>query len=187
MRVVIIDNFDSFTHNLAQAFGALGADVRVVRNDVDASLVVGAAPDRLVLSPGPGGPERTGCCREVVARLQGRVPILGVCLGMQLLAVMEGARVVRAPEPVHGRATAVEHDGRGIFHGIADPCDAGRYHSLAVAPDSLAPPLVPTAWSKGVLMGLRHLRLPTQGIQFHPESVLTAEGPLMLANFLEQR
>jgi anthranilate synthase/aminodeoxychorismate synthase-like glutamine amidotransferase len=187
VRVVIVDNFDSFTYNLAQAFGALGADVHVVRNDVDARVALAILPDRLVLSPGPGGPARTGSCREIVAGLQGRIPILGVCLGMQLLATIEGARVVRATRPVHGRATPLEHDGLGIYRGLPSPCEAGRYHSLAVDPASLPPSLVPTAWSGGVLMGLRHARLAVEGIQFHPESVLTPHGAPMLANFLEQR
>ena len=187
MRVVIIDNFDSFTHNLAQAVGGLGAEALVVRNVLPASEVALLRPDRLILSPGPGTPDRSGHCAEVVARFSGRVPILGVCLGMQLLAMIGGGRIVRAPEPIHGRASSVDHDGLGVFEGLPTPLLVGRYHSLMVEPESLPECFVATAWSNAVLMGLRHRTHPTEGVQFHPESVLSPDGARMLANFLAGR
>ena len=187
MRVVIIDNFDSFTHNLAQAVGGLGAEPVVVRNGVAVAEVAQLAPDRLILSPGPGTPDRTGSCGQVVAHFGGSVPILGVCLGMQLLAVAAGGCVVRAPQAVHGRASSVDHDGLGVFLGLPTPCRVGRYHSLMVEAGSLPDCFIPTAWADGILMGLRHREHPTEGVQFHPESVLTPEGRGMLANFLAER
>lgn len=187
MRVLLLDNFDSFTHNLAQAFGGLGAEVIVRRNDVPAADLLALRADRVVISPGPGTPERTGNCAAFLAALSPSVPVLGVCLGMQLLAQMAGARVERAGEPVHGRSSRLEHDGAGVFEGLPQGLPVARYHSLCVVSGSLPPELVPTAWAGGVLMGLRHATLPREGVQFHPESVLTPQGPAMLANFLRNR
>lgn len=183
VRVLLVDNFDSFTHNLAQALGALGARVTVMRHDESVEALVATSPDRVVLSPGPGTPARTGSCPGLLRALPAQVPVLGVCLGMQLMAASCGGRVERGPEPVHGWDTEIEHDGSGLFAGLPPGLRAGRYHSLHVAVP-LPEELVATAWSQGVLMGLRHRRLPWAGVQFHPESVLTPWGPRLLANFL---
>ena len=188
-RVLLVDNYDSFTFNLAQALGALGADVTVLRAD-DAALdaAVASRPDRLVVSPGPGRPEAAGRSTELVRRApeQG-IPTLGVCLGLQCAAIAFGAQVVRAPEPRHGKTSAVRHDGRGVFHGVPDPTVATRYHSLMVDPRTLPPELEVSARSDdGVVMGLRHRVLPLEAVQFHPESILSADGVAMLRNFLLQ-
>jgi anthranilate synthase/aminodeoxychorismate synthase-like glutamine amidotransferase len=181
----MIDNYDSFTFNLVQEMLGAGVEVEVVRNDerpVDALL---DRPWRgIVISPGPGRPEEAGICPELVAR-RPAVPLLGVCLGHQVLGQAFGGRVERAPELVHGKTSDVHHDGVGIFAGLPSPFAATRYHSLAVVPDSLPPELEALAWTAdGVLMGMRHRRLPYWGVQFHPESILTASGPRLLANFL---
>jgi len=185
--VLLIDNYDSFTFNLAQSLGALGADVQVVRADdpaLDAALA--AVPDRVVVSPGPGRPEAAGRSCELVRSAPERgIPTLGVCLGLQCAAVAFGASVVRAPAPRHGKTSPVRHDGRGVFAGVPDPTVATRYHSLMVDPDTLPHALVATAWSDdGVVMALRHRDLPLEAVQFHPESILSADGARMLENFL---
>jgi anthranilate synthase/aminodeoxychorismate synthase-like glutamine amidotransferase len=184
MRVLVLDNYDSFTYNLVQYLGELGAQVHTVRNDratVD-ELIAGGF-DRCVLSPGPCTPEKAGIAIELSRRMpEAGVPTLGVCLGHQALAEAFGGRVQLHP-PVHGKSTTVEHDGRTIFRGLPSPLNVGRYHSLVVDP-ALPDCLEQSAHGDGVLMGLRHKSLPAEGVQFHPESVLTEEGRHLLANFL---
>jgi anthranilate synthase/aminodeoxychorismate synthase-like glutamine amidotransferase len=180
-RVLVIDNYDSFTYNLVQYLGELGAEVQVVRNDVPGLLE--RRPERVVVSPGPCGPAEAGASVEAIRRYaEARVPVLGVCLGHQSLAVAFGGRVVRG-EPVHGKAAEVEHDGRTIFAGLESPLVAGRYHSLVVD-HQLPESLQASARSGDVIMGLRHRSLPAEGVQFHPESVLTRDGKALLRNFL---
>jgi anthranilate synthase/aminodeoxychorismate synthase-like glutamine amidotransferase len=183
-RVLVIDNYDSFTYNLVQYLGELGAEVEVVRNDVEpAEELLARAPDRVIVSPGPCTPTEAGVSVEVMRRFpeQG-VPTLGVCLGHQSLAQAFGGRVVRHV-PVHGKATEITHDGGGLFAGLPSPLVVGRYHSLVVDPE-LPDPLVATAEGGGVLMAMRHRELPAHGVQFHPESVLTPDGKRLLENFL---
>jgi anthranilate synthase/aminodeoxychorismate synthase-like glutamine amidotransferase len=186
LRVLVVDNYDSFTYNLVQYLGELGAELEVVRNDradVDALLVRGY--DRVVVSPGPCTPNEAGISLEVVRRFpEGGIPLLGVCLGHQSLAQAFGGRVVRG-DPIHGKSVALEHDGRTIYRGLPDPLEAGRYHSLVVEPGTLPGCFEPTATGGGVLMGIRHRELPAEGVQFHPESVLTPDGRRLLENFLE--
>lgn len=184
--VLLIDNYDSFTWNLAQYLGELGAPPIVKRNDeITLDEVAALRPDRIVISPGPGRPESAGISIEVVRRFGPRTPILGVCLGHQSIGVAFGAEVVRAPALMHGKVSSVGHDGKGVFKGISQPFIAARYHSLIVA-GPLPDDLEATAHSDdGTLMGLRHRRQPIHGVQFHPESVLTAEGHQLLRNFLE--
>jgi anthranilate synthase/aminodeoxychorismate synthase-like glutamine amidotransferase len=187
-RVLILDNYDSFTYNLAQALGSLGADVRVVRADaIDADELTGSSPDALVISPGPGTPERAGNSMSIVRALSGAIPILGVCLGHQAIGAVFGGRVVRAPAVVHGKTSNVSHDGSALFAGIPSPFVATRYHSLIVDEATLPKALVVTARSDdGLLMAFRHETHPTFGVQFHPESVMTKQGPKLLANFLAE-
>jgi anthranilate synthase component 2 len=185
--ILLIDNYDSFTYNLAHLFGQLGADVVVRRNDaIDADGAERLEPSRLVISPGPGRPADAGVTLEILRRLAPQVPTLGVCLGHQALAEAFGGEVGPARELVHGKAAAMEHDGRGLFTGLPDPLTAGRYHSLAVtrAPDDFE---VSATAGDGELMAMRHRRLPIDGIQFHPESVLTPHGSAIALNFLEGR
>jgi anthranilate synthase/aminodeoxychorismate synthase-like glutamine amidotransferase len=180
-HVLVIDNYDSFTYNLVQYLGELGADVQVARNDVPGLLE--RRPERVVVSPGPCGPAEAGASVEAIRRYaEARVPVLGVCLGHQALAVAFGGRVVRG-EPVHGKTAEVEHDGRTIFAGLESPLVAGRYHSLVVDHE-LPESLEASARSGDVIMGLRHRSLPAEGVQFHPESVLTGDGKALLRNFL---
>jgi anthranilate synthase/aminodeoxychorismate synthase-like glutamine amidotransferase len=186
-HVLLVDNYDSFTWNLAQAFLAMGCRVDVRRNDaIGAREARDLAPTHLVISPGPGRPEEAGSTLAILETLLPRVPVLGVCLGHQALALALGGRVVLAPEPVHGKSSPVYHDGRGLYAGIPNPFPAGRYHSLCVDDASLPPELSVCAFtSAGEVMGVRHVRLPAEGVQFHPESVLTPDGERLLANFLE--
>ncbi len=186
--VLVIDNYDSFTYNLVQYLGELGAAVTVRRND-EASLAELAAlePARILISPGPGRPEAAGVTLDVIRTFAGRLPMLGVCLGHQAIGLAFGGDVVRAPAPVHGKTSTVEHDGRGIFTGITAPFQASRYHSLVVTETGWPGALEITARSKddGLVMGLRHREWPLHGVQFHPESILTHEGRRILRNFLE--
>jgi anthranilate synthase/aminodeoxychorismate synthase-like glutamine amidotransferase len=181
--VLVVDNYDSFTYNLVQYLGELGAELDVVRNDVEELLE--RRPDRVIVSPGPCTPAEAGVSVEAIRRFaEAGVPVLGVCLGHQALAAAFGGTVVRG-EPVHGKTAEVEHDGRTIFRGLESPLVAGRYHSLIVAPDDLPDHLEVSARTGDVIMGLRHRELPAEGVQFHPESVLTADGKQLLRNFLD--
>ena len=184
-RVVLIDNYDSFTYNLVQYLGEQGAEVLVHRHDaIDVAGIAALAPTHLVVSPGPRTPDEAGISVEAIRALAGRVPILGVCLGHQAIGQAFGGRVVRGREPVHGKTSEIHHDGLAVFAGLANPMTATRYHSLVVDPAG-APDLVVTARSDDdVVMGLRHRELPVEGVQFHPESILTGAGRPLLANFL---
>src|SRR4051812_38042408 len=184
MRVLVLDNYDSFTYNLVQYLGELGADVHTVRNDrAGVPELIEQGFDRCVVSPGPCTPDDAGITLELVRRMpEAGVPTLGVCLGHQAMAQAFGGRVGLHP-PVHGKSTVIEHDGRTIFHGLRSPLEVGRYHSLVVDPE-LPACLEQSASGDGVLMGLRHRELPAEGVQFHPESILTEEGHELLANFL---
>ena len=189
-RLLMIDNYDSFTYNLVQYLGELGAEVQVMRNDVvSLELIVKARPDRIVISPGPGRPEQAGVTMSVIRELGQTTPILGVCLGHQAIGAVFGGAVVRAGVPMHGKTSTIEHDGRGVFSGIAGPFIASRYHSLVIAEAGLPAELEVTARTRedGSIMGLRHRSWPVHGVQFHPESILTGEGRHILQNFLEDR
>ena len=188
--VVVIDNYDSFTYNLVQYLGELGADVCVMRNDaVSVDAVAKAKPDHIVISPGPGRPEQAGVTMAVIRDLGERTPILGVCLGHQAIGAVFGGQVVRAGVPMHGNTSTIEHDGRGVFTGISGPFVASRYHSLVVSDEALPSELEVTARTREdhEIMGLRHRTWPVYGVQFHPESILTGEGHQILRNFLEGR
>ena len=186
MRVLVIDNYDSFTYNLVQYLGELGEEIRVFRNDeITVNELSGLSPDRIVISPGPCTPNEAGVSLEVVSRLAGKVPILGVCLGHQAIGQAFGGKVVRAREVVHGKTSRIFHDERGLFAGLPNPFEATRYHSLVVAREGLPDCLEVTAktWDEEI-MGLRHKSLPVEGVQFHPESFLTTVGKDLLKNFL---
>jgi anthranilate synthase/aminodeoxychorismate synthase-like glutamine amidotransferase len=188
VRVLLVDNYDSFTYNLVQELGELGADPVVFRNDaIDVAGIRRERPDALIISPGPGRPEDAGISMAVVAELGGEIPILGVCLGHQCIGQVYGGTVVRAPRLMHGKTSEIHHCGTGIFEGIPDPFVATRYHSLVIAPDSVPDVLEVTATTEdGVVMGLRHRTLAVEGVQFHPESIFTPSGPGLLGNFLAQ-
>src|SRR5207253_9836506 len=184
---LVIDNYDSFTYNLVQYLGELGENIEVRRNDeitvddIESELL----PDRIVISPGPGRPEDAGMSLEVIERLAGRIPILGVCLGHQAIGQVFGGRVVPAPSILHGKSSEVQHDGKTIFVGVDQTFSAGRYHSLVVERESLPSCFeVSASTSDGVIMGLRHREMKVEGVQFHPESIMTTEGKKLLANFL---
>ncbi len=187
--VLLIDNYDSFTYNLYQYLSELGADVFVHRNDqITLDEVETLAPAQIVISPGPKTPKDAGISVELIRRFVGRVPILGVCLGFQCIGAAYGAAIIGAGEIKHGKTSQIEHDGAGIYAGLPNPFEATRYHSLAVDPATLPEEIVPTAWSESkVLMGLRHVRYAVEGVQFHPESIMTAVGHDLLRNFLAMR
>ena len=188
--VVVVDNYDSFTYNLVQYLGELGAEVRVMRNDaVTTGAIDLARPDRIVISPGPGRPEDAGVTMDVIRELGQSTPILGVCLGHQAIGAVFGGSVVRAAVPMHGKTSTIEHDGRGVFTGLTAPFLASRYHSLIVSDEGLPAELEVTARTKEdrSIMGLRHRSWPVYGVQFHPESILTGEGRRILRNFLDGR
>jgi anthranilate synthase/aminodeoxychorismate synthase-like glutamine amidotransferase len=188
--ILVLDNYDSFTYNLVQYLGELGAEIEVARNDaVTLDAIVEARPERIVISPGPGRPEDAGITMEVIKRLGETTPILGVCLGHQAIGAVFGGSVVRASVPMHGKTSTIEHDGRGVFSGLAAPFVASRYHSLIVSDQGLPAELEISARTQedGAIMGLRHRIWPVHGVQFHPESILTGEGRRILRNFLEGR
>ena len=185
-RLLLIDNYDSFTYNLVQAFLVLGAEVLVHRNDrITVGKAVALDPTHLCVSPGPGTPAQAGVSMRMIEAFAGRVPVFGVCLGHQALVEVFGGRVVRAARLMHGKTSPVEHDGRTLFEGLPNPFEAGRYHSLIAERESIPAELEVTAWTaEGEVMGVRHRRLPVEGVQFHPESILTPEGPRLMAGFL---
>ena len=188
VRMLLIDNYDSFTYNLVQAFAAMGAGVTVYRDDaitVEEALVL--EPTHLVISPGPGRPEDAGVSLAMIGAFAGRVPVLGVCLGHQSIVQQHGGKIVRAERLMHGKTSMVKHDGESVFAGLSNPFEVGRYHSLCAEEESLPSDLVVTAQTeRGEIMGVRHKTLQIEGVQFHPESVLTPEGDDLMANFMRQ-
>lgn len=188
VRMLLIDNYDSFTYNLVQAFAAMGANVMVYRNDaITVEDALALEPTHLVISPGPGRPEDAGLSLAMIGAFAGRVPILGVCLGHQSIVQQHGGRIVRAERLMHGKTSMVKHDGESIFAGLSNPFEVGRYHSLCAEEESLPRDLVVTAQTdRGEIMGVRHKTLQIEGVQFHPESVLTPEGDALMANFMRQ-
>lgn len=192
--LLMIDNYDSFTYNLVQYFGELGADVKVVRNDaITVEAIEALAPAHIVISPGPCSPNEAGVSMAVIRAFAGRIPLLGVCLGHQSIGQVFGGTVQRASRVMHGKTSAVEHTGRGVFAGLPNPFEATRYHSLEVSMDDLPDCFEVTAWTldergqRESIMGMRHKSLPVEGVQFHPESILTAHGHDLLANFLKMK
>jgi anthranilate synthase component II len=183
--ILVVDHYDSFTYNLVQLVESLGHEAQVVKSDAEpADALAARDPDGVILSPGPGRPEAAGCFTDLLEVLPAETPVLGVCLGHQAIGIEYGGTVDRT-EPVHGKASSVHHDGTGVFEGVHDPFEAGRYHSLVVERGDLPEELVLTAWTDdGLVMGTRHRRLPRFGVQFHPESILTPEGPKVVRNFL---
>jgi anthranilate synthase/aminodeoxychorismate synthase-like glutamine amidotransferase len=186
-RLLLIDNYDSFTYNLVQAFLVLGADVHVYRNDaMTVEEALAFAPSHLCISPGPGTPYDAGVSMDTIRAFAGRLPVLGVCLGHQSMVEVFGGKVVRAGRLMHGKTSVIQHDGRTLFAGLPQPCEVGRYHSLIAAPETLPPELeVSARTAEGEIMAVRHRTLMVEGVQFHPESILTPDGPALLRNFLE--
>ncbi|MFW6346720.1 MAG: anthranilate synthase component II [Halomonas sp.] len=194
MNVCMIDNYDSFTFNVVQYLGELGAEVTTYRNDaITLAGIEAMAPTHLVISPGPCTPDQAGISLDAIRHFAGRLPILGVCLGHQAIGQVYGGEVVRAPRVMHGKTSRIRHTGQGVFRGLEEPLEVTRYHSLVVARDSLPECLEITAWTDdddvtpGLIMGLRHRELDVEGVQFHPESILSRQGHELLANFLERR
>ena len=187
--LLMIDNYDSFTYNLVQYLGELGQQVQVVRNDeMSVEEIEGLAPERIVLSPGPCTPNEAGVSLEVIRRMAGKVPLLGVCLGHQAIGQAFGGRIVHAKTLMHGKVSPIHHANRGVFEGLPTPYNATRYHSLAIERASCPPELEVTAWTEdGEIMGVRHRSLPVEGVQFHPESILTEHGHQLLRNFLNEK
>ncbi|WP_075879684.1 anthranilate synthase component II [Vreelandella massiliensis] len=192
-KVVMLDNYDSFTFNIVQYLGELGAEVLTHRNDeISIAELEALAPTHLVISPGPCTPSEAGLSMEVIRHFAGKLPILGVCLGHQAIGQVYGGKVVRAPQVMHGKTSVIEHTGQGVFAGLENPLEVTRYHSLVVEKESLPACLEVTAWTSddditpGLIMGLRHRELDIEGVQFHPESILTRQGHALLANFLER-
>jgi anthranilate synthase/aminodeoxychorismate synthase-like glutamine amidotransferase len=187
-RLLLIDNYDSFTYNLVQAFLVLGADVGVHRNDaITVSEALALAPSHLCISPGPGTPYDAGVSMDMIRAFAGRIPVLGVCLGHQSIVEVFGGKVVRAQRLMHGKTSTITHDGRTVFEGLPQQCEVGRYHSLIAAPERMPPVLEVSALTpEGEIMGARHRTLRVEGVQFHPESILTPVGPQLLQNFLAQ-
>ena len=186
--LLMIDNYDSFTYNLVQYLGELGEDVKVVRNDeLSVDEIAALAPRRIVLSPGPCTPNEAGVSLAVIDRFKASVPILGVCLGHQAIGQAFGGRVVHAKTLMHGKVSRIHHEGKGVFRGLPTPYEATRYHSLAIERESCPPELEVTAWTEdGEIMGVRHRRLAVEGVQFHPESILTQHGHALLRNFITE-
>jgi anthranilate synthase/aminodeoxychorismate synthase-like glutamine amidotransferase len=186
--ILLLDNYDSFTYNLAQYLGELGCTVEVHRNDrISVEEITRRKPEKIVISPGPCTPQEAGICVELVKRLAGKFPILGVCLGHQAIGVAFGGKIIRAPKLFHGKTSEIHHDHKGVFQGLPDPFTATRYHSLIVERKSLPRALAITAETDdGIIMGFRHRKFPVEGVQFHPESVLTQSGKQLLQNFLSQ-
>jgi anthranilate synthase/aminodeoxychorismate synthase-like glutamine amidotransferase len=186
VKLLLIDNYDSFTYNLVQAFLVLGADVRVFRNDaIDIAAAQALTPTHLCISPGPGTPYDAGISMDMIRAFAGHIPVLGVCLGHQSIVEVFGGKVVRAGRLMHGKTSPIHHDGLTLFAGLPQPCEVGRYHSLIAQPETLPPVLEVTARTpEGEIMGVRHKDLVVEGVQFHPESVLTPDGPKLMENFL---
>lgn len=185
-RLLLIDNYDSFTYNLVQAFLVLGADVHVYRNDaISVEQAIAFAPSHLCISPGPGTPYDAGVSMDMIRAFAGRLPVLGVCLGHQSIVEVFGGKVVRAGRLMHGKTSIIQHDGVSLFAGLPQPCEVGRYHSLIAAPETLPPDLeVSARTDQGEIMGVRHRSMLVEGVQFHPESILTPDGPALMKNFL---
>ncbi|MDH5527366.1 MAG: aminodeoxychorismate/anthranilate synthase component II [Nitrospirota bacterium] len=187
--LVMIDNYDSFTYNLVQYLGELGEEIKVFRNDrITVDEIAALGPDRIVVSPGPCDPSQAGISKEVIARFAGQVPVLGVCLGHQSIGEVFGGEIVRAGQLMHGKTSLIHHDGKGVFVGLPNPFEATRYHSLVIRRDSVPDVLEVTAWTDdGEIMGVRHKEFAVEGVQFHPESILTRVGHDLLQNFLNMR
>jgi anthranilate synthase/aminodeoxychorismate synthase-like glutamine amidotransferase len=188
VRMLLIDNYDSFTYNLVQAFAAMGADVMVYRNDaITVEESAKLEPTHLVISPGPGRPEDAGVSLDMIGAWAGKIPVFGVCLGHQSIVQRFGGEIVRAERLMHGKTSMVNHDGKTIYEGLPNPFEVGRYHSLCAEEESLPDELIVTAQTeRGEIMGVRHKTLPIEGVQFHPESVLTPDGNMLMANFMRQ-